>query len=45
MFGTDYLRPRQELPIIDYLRRYPFTEERRNAVMGGTAARLLGFAG
>lgn len=45
MFGTDYLRPRQELPIVEYLRRYPFTDEQRAAVMGGTAAELLGLTG
>lgn len=42
LFGTDYLQPHQELPIIPFLRAYPLPEERRAAVMGGTAARLLG---
>ncbi len=42
MFGTDYLRPHQALTIIDFLRDYPFEDERRSAIMGGTAATLLG---
>lgn len=44
MFGTDYLRPHQELPIVEFLRQYPFPDDRREAIMGGTAARLLGLS-
>lgn len=42
LFGTDYLRPRQDLPIVEYLRQYPFPDERREAIMGKTAAFLIG---
>lgn len=42
MFATDYLRPNQELPIVDFLKGYNFPTERREAIMGGTAARVLG---
>jgi hypothetical protein len=43
MFGTDYLRPHQDMPIIPYLREYPLSPEQRAAIMGGTAARLIGW--
>lgn len=42
MFGTDFLRPHQQLPIVDFLGAFPFSDDQREAVMGGTATSLLG---
>lgn len=42
LFGTDYLRPFQDLPIVEFMKTHPFPEAARRAIMGETAARLLG---
>jgi predicted TIM-barrel fold metal-dependent hydrolase len=41
LLGTDYLQPRQDLPILRWVREFPLSDEQRTAICGGTAARLL----
>jgi predicted TIM-barrel fold metal-dependent hydrolase len=41
MLGTDYLRPWQELPQVEFLHTFPMTEEQRQAILGGNAEQLL----
>jgi len=41
LFGTDYLYPSQELPIIDFIKTLPIDEQHRSAIIQGNAERLL----
>ena len=41
MLGTDYLHPWQPLPQVEFLREFPMSDEQREAIMGGTAERII----
>lgn len=45
LFGTDYLHADQELPIVDLIRELPISEEKKEAIAYGNAAKLLGLEG
>jgi hypothetical protein len=42
LFGTDYLRPGQELRQFEWLRSAPLSDEQRGAIADGNARRILG---
>jgi len=44
LFGTDYLRPGQECPIMEWIREVDIPEEWRKAIQGENLRRLLGMA-
>ena len=41
MLGTDYLHPWQPLPQVEFLREFPMSDEQREAIMGGTAEKII----
>ncbi len=41
LFGTDYLKPRQKTPIIDYLKTVDISEEARQCILHKNAERIL----
>ena len=41
MLGTDYLHPWQPLPQVEFLRNFPMSDEQREAIMGGTAEKVI----
>jgi len=41
LFGTDYFQPRQECPIVEWVRKVNIPEEWREAIQGGNLGQLL----
>jgi predicted TIM-barrel fold metal-dependent hydrolase len=41
LFATDYLRPGQETPIVEFMRRAPLEDSTRRAIMSANAEKLL----